>query len=161
MSQSLSQVLSWAKARLLSEAKATEPHPSFLGRGWSFPPSFNPLTASVEMASAEVDVHQSIGIILSTRLGERIMLATFGCDLESKVFGSLTATSANEISRLVSMALTDWEPRIKVVAVSTMQTELQGWVEISIEYLVLQTNSRSNLVFPFYLNEASLPAPTP
>ena len=133
--------------------------PAFLGRGWSFPPTFNRVSATVAMASGDADIQQSLWIILSTSLGERIMLATFGCDLISKVFTTLTTTTANAIAAMVTRAITDWEPRITVESVTVADSELAGWIDISIAYVVRQTNSRSNLVFPFYRMEATLPPP--
>ncbi|OYY71792.1 GPW/gp25 family protein [Sphingomonas sp. 28-63-12] len=136
-----------------------EAYPGFLGRGWSFPPTFDRLTNSVVMASAETDIRQALWIILSTALGERVMLATFGCDLLSKVFTTLTTTSANEIAAMVTRAIIDWEPRVEVNRVTVTAAELSGWIDIDIEYTVRATNSRSNLVFPFYNMEATLPPP--
>lgn len=133
--------------------------PAFLGRGWSFPPTFNRVSCTVAMASGDADIHQSLWIILSTSLGERIMLATFGCDLISKVFTALTTTTANAIATMVTRAITDWEPRVTVESVTVTDSELAGWIDISIDYVIRQTNSRSNLVFPFYRMEATLPPP--
>ena len=53
---------------------------SFLGTGWSFPPTFRKGGADVEMAAGSEDIHQSLQILLSTRLGERILQPEFGCD---------------------------------------------------------------------------------
>lgn len=133
--------------------------PAFLGRGWGFPPTFDRVACTVAMASGDTDIRQSLWIILSTRLGERTMLATFGCDLESMLFTSLTTTTANAIATMVTRAITEWEPRVTVEAVSVTEAELAGWLDITIVYVVRQTNSRSNLVFPFYRMEATLPPP--
>lgn len=138
---------------------ASEAYPSFLGRGWTFPPSFDRTTASVVMASADQDIRESLWIILSTNLGERIMLATFGSGLWSQVFTALTPTTANEIAHMVSNAIIQWEPRVQVEDVSVDAGAKAGWVDISILYFVRQTNTRSNLVYPFYLQEPALPAP--
>ncbi len=139
-------------------SKARGGQAAFLGRGWSFPPSFDPITGAVSMAVADEDIVQSLWILLSTRLGERIMLATYGCDLSSKVFSSLTTTNANEICTLVARAILDWEPRVTVENISvTEDVDAQGWLNISIDYCIRQTNSRSNLVYPFYTAEATLP----
>jgi len=138
-----------------------DPYPGFLGRGWSFPPTFNRLNASVVMAEADPDIAQAIWIILSTSLGERIMLPTFGCDLMSKVFTTLTTTTANEIAALVTNAIIEWEPRVTVEQVVVTDSTLDGWLDIAIDYQVRQTNARSNLVFPYCRLEATLPpAPT-
>jgi hypothetical protein len=143
----------------LSGTGDDSPYPAFLGRGWAFPPSFDKVTNSVAMASGERDIRESLWILLSTSLGERIMLATYGCDLISKVFVGLTTTVANEIAGMVTRAITEWEPRVTIEEVTVSQAELSGWVEIDITYCVRRTNSRSNLVFPFYRLEATLPPP--
>lgn len=133
-------------------------YPGFLGRGWSFPPSFDRKTASVDMASGDLDIRESLWIILTTRLGERVMLPTFGCTLP--VFSTLTTTTANAMAAMVGDAIIQWEPRVDVEAVTVTQQELAGWVDISIDYLVRRTNTRSNLVFPYCVIEATLAPPT-
>lgn len=134
--------------------------PGFLGRGWSFPPTFDRIAHAVDMAAADRDIRESLWILLSTRIGERIMLPTYGCDLQRMVFASLTTTLINEIAVLVTNAIRDWEPRVTVDGVSvTEPADAPGWVAISVDYRVRQTNSRSNLVYPFYRMEATLPLP--
>ena len=46
---------------------------SFLGTGWSFPPAFDRESGSVEMVQEEEDIRQSLEILLSTSIGERVM----------------------------------------------------------------------------------------
>lgn len=136
--------------------------PAFLGTGWSFPPSFSRHAASVVMTSGETDIRESLWILLSTSLGERIMLATYGCQIWSKVFAALTNTLANEIASLIRSAILDWEPRVDVEQVEvTQMATLRGCLNIDIGYRIRQTNVRSNLVYPFYLHEATLPPPVP
>lgn len=137
-----------------------EPYPSFLGSGWSFPPTFSPFKASVEMSIGDADIRESLGILLSTRLEERIMLASYGCDLWSQVFTTLTPTTANAIANMVTNAIIEWEPRIDAENVTVTETRNgTGWLNINIDYRIIQTNQRSNLVFPFYTREATLTAP--
>jgi phage baseplate assembly protein W len=131
--------------------------PAFLGRGWSFPPTFDPFHRTVVMVAGDIDIHESLNILLSTSLGERVMLATYGVDLISKVFSTLTTTTANEIATMVTRAIIEWEPRVSVDNVDVSESILDGWVAISIDYTVRQTNTRSNIVFPYYQVEATLP----
>jgi hypothetical protein len=135
------------------------PNPAFLGRGWAFPPSFDSNGGTVTMAAGDVDIREALWILLSTSLGERIMLATYGCDLISKVFTTLTTTTANEIAAMVTRAITEWEPRVSIQAVTVTDSTLDGWLDIAIDYVVRQTNSRSNLVFPYCRMEATLSPP--
>jgi hypothetical protein len=134
--------------------------PGFLGRGWSFPPTFARPHASVVMAEADLDIRQSLWVLLSTGLGERIMLAPYGCDLWSQLFTALTPTTANAIANMVGNAIIEWEPRVIVenVAVTELR-ETAGLLAIAIDYRIIQTNTRSNLVFPFYSREATLTGP--
>ena len=46
---------------------------SFLGRGWSFPVTFNKSLGKVNMVSDEIDIRQSLQIYLATRRGERLL----------------------------------------------------------------------------------------
>lgn len=140
------------------QRQAVEAYPAFLGTGWSFPPTFDRHGASVRMVSAETDIRESLWILLSTNLGERIMLATYGCDLWSQVFVGLTTTKANEIANMVTNAIVEWEPRVAVESVSVMETAIDGWIDISIDYWIRQTNTRSNLVYPFYRRELTIGA---
>ncbi|NRB39373.1 MAG: GPW/gp25 family protein [Pseudomonadales bacterium] len=132
---------------------------SFLGRGWAFPPSFSLGGADVEMVSGVEDIHQSLQILLSTQLGERIMQENYGCDLVSMMFQEIDQRLINKLSSLFEDAILNYEPRIKLnkVEVSESDTE-QGLLLISLDYLVRATNSRFNMVYPFYLKEAVSPA---
>ncbi|NER52230.1 MAG: GPW/gp25 family protein [Symploca sp. SIO1B1] len=130
---------------------------SFLGTGWSFPPSFNRDTASVEMVSDETDVLQSLEIILSTRPGERVMQPNFGCELSQFLFEEISQGLITKIKGLISDALLYHEPRIDVDEVEVDDTEEEGLLQIQVTYRVRTTNSRFNLVYPFYINEANIP----
>ncbi|MBS0473215.1 MAG: GPW/gp25 family protein [Proteobacteria bacterium] len=143
-------------------AASASPYPPFLGTGWSFPPTFARNTASVVMLSDVEDIKASLWILFSTSLGERIMLATYGTSLWQKVFAALTTTMANDIRTLIARAILEWEPRIDVERVTVQQIDpLQGRLDITVDFMVRQTNIRSNLVYPFYLQEATLPPPPP
>lgn len=135
---------------------------SFLGTGWTFPPTFARDPARVLMSSDDANIKQSLWVLFSTSLGERIMLATYGCSLRDKVFDALTETLANDIKSTIAKAILDWEPRIDVVSIEVAQVSaVDGELAITVDFVVRQTNTRSNLVYPFYLNEATLAQPAP
>ena len=132
----------------------------FLGAGWTFPPTFDRHQASVCMSSDEENIKQCLSVLFSTTIGERIMLATYGTDLRTKVFDALTTTLANDIRTSILKAILNWEPRIDVIGIDvTLGAPLDGILSINIAFMVRQTNSRSNMVYPFYLNEATLALP--
>src|SRR5215213_3058539 len=95
------------------------PDPSFLGRGWSFPPTFTRGAAAVDMVSSHEDIQQSLMILLSTRLGERVMVAEYGCALWSVVFENVTTALLTRVKDMVERAIIKWEPRIRVEEVLT------------------------------------------
>ncbi|APR88502.1 GPW/gp25 family protein [Minicystis rosea] len=131
---------------------------SFLGRGWAFPPSFSRGGADVEMVSGSADVQQSLQILIGTTPGERVLEESFGCDLASLVFEELDQGLINSIERLMTDAILEYEPRIEVDRIDVAANDNQpGSVLIEVDYTIRDTNSRFNMVFPFYLTEATLP----
>ncbi len=129
---------------------------SFLGTGWGFPPTFGRGGASVVMVSGNEDIEQSLQILLGTRLGERVMQDSFGCDLHDMLFEEMDQVLVNSITRTVSDAILFHEPRIVLNSLDVSESaSTQGLLLISIAYTVRTTNSRFNMVYPFYLNEAS------
>ena len=128
----------------------------FLGRGWSFPPEFNRQAGAVLMLEEEKDIQSSLHILLSTKLGERVMQPTYGCNMDSMVFEAMNLTLLTYLRDLVENAILYHEPRIeldKVVVDTTSQSE--GLLLIEIHYMVRTTNSRYNYVYPFYLREGT------
>lgn len=128
----------------------------FLGRGWSFPPAFSNGGRSLEMVEGEEDIDQSLHILLSTHLGERVMRPTFGWKRDALLFEPLSTSFATYLKREIETAILFFEPRIELRKV-TFETEAspQGVVEIRVDYVVRATNSRANLVYPLYLEEGT------
>jgi len=131
---------------------------SFLGTGWAFPPEFSGEAGSVELVSAEDDINQSLNILLSTSLGERVMQPRYGCNLEDYLFDPLNASVRGYIKDLVTNAILYFEPRIiaeKIEITSADSFDLiEGRFTIVVEYSIPGTNSRFNYVYDYYLNEA-------
>jgi len=129
---------------------------SFLGTGWGFPPTFDRTTNRLVLASDEEDIRQSLEILLSTRLGERVMLPEYGSALDEMLFEPLTTTLKTYMRELIRTAILRFEPRIDPVSVELDDSgELEGRVLISVEFRIRATNTRANLVFPFFKNEAT------
>jgi uncharacterized protein len=129
---------------------------TFLGQGWSFPPVFIQNAAEVKMISNEADIHNSLLVLMSTRIGERIMQPSYGCNLDSLLFEPLTTTLATEMKDVITMAILNFESRIRPIDIIFNLIDTNGIIEIEIQYLVKATNSRYNLVYPFYINEANI-----
>jgi phage baseplate assembly protein W len=129
---------------------------SFLGRGWSFPPTFSKIASQVLMTTDEEDINKSLEILLSTTIGERFLQPLFGCNLEDYVFEAMNATTETAIKVTVKNAVLIFEPRIKLLTIELLDDFLtEGRIDILVDYEVISTNTRFNLVYPFYLNEAN------
>ena len=125
----------------------------FLGTGWGFPPTFNKTIKGVDLAVAEADIKSSLEILLATNLGERIMQPKFGCALDELSFESLTTTLKTVIKDLIETAILYYEPRIDLENVTLTDEVNEGIIFIDVQYKVRATNSRQNLVYPFYKEE--------
>ncbi len=128
----------------------------FLGHGWSFPPTFNRTTSGVEMLEGEADIVSSLEVLLGTAQGERVMLPQYGCNLDELMFENLDTRMKTLIADKVESAILYHEPRIELEKVFLEErVELDGVVLINIVYRVKTTNSRFNLVFPYYKQEGT------
>jgi phage baseplate assembly protein W len=129
---------------------------SFLGSGWSFPPRFLDSTEGLELSHDDRDIAESIYILLSTTPGERVMNPGYGCNLHSMVFASVNASMKTRMEDLISTAILYYEPRINLVAINIDSTDqMEGKLDIGIVYEIKGTNSRKNMVYPFYLTEGT------
>jgi phage baseplate assembly protein W len=127
---------------------------AFLGRGWSFPPIFSKFEKEVMMLEAEEDIRSSIEIILSTEMGERVLVPGFGWKRNLWLFESMGTTTATVMQTEIETALLVFEPRINLNEVRLLPgAKEEGKVNILVDYTVRSTNTRYNLVFPFYLTE--------
>lgn len=129
---------------------------AFLGTGWAFPPTFDRESKTIEMVSAETDICQSLQILLATSLGERVMQPTYGCNLEDYLFEPLSSAIASSIKERVRTSILYHEPRILLNGLElNLDQQLEGRVSLTVDYTILNTNSRFNIVYPFYLQEAT------
>ncbi|MEN0045521.1 MAG: GPW/gp25 family protein [Bacteroidota bacterium] len=133
----------------------------FLGTGWSFPPTFQASSGEVILVEGVKDINESLHILLSTSLGERVMQPEYGCNLKDYQFEPLNATTIGFIRDLIASAILYYEPRIRVYNISVTQDNgqeaIEGRVEISVDYVVRSTNSRYNYVYDFYIKEGVEP----
>lgn len=129
---------------------------TFLGRGWSFPPTFEHQGRSIRMVDAEDDIEQSLGILMSTRVGERVMRPTFGWRRDALVFEPISTSFATFLKREIEKAVLFFEPRIGLDTVRFERlADREGVIEMRLDYTVHATNARNNFVFPFYVDEAT------
>jgi len=130
---------------------------SFLGHGWSFPPTFarQASTLVAVMVHGVEDIEQSLTILLGTELGERLMRPDYGCDLRRMLFEPVDASAQAYVKDLVRTAILYHEPRIRLEALTLSPVPEEGRIDMLLEYVVRTTNSRHNYVFPYYVREGT------
>lgn len=131
---------------------------AFLGTGWSFPPEFHKHGGKVGLkaVSDEEDIRESLNILLSTMPGERIMQPDYGCRLKAMVFESINESTVTQISDVIERAILFFEPRITLDSIEVEADDLyEGRIDIKLAYTIRTTNTRSNIVYPFYFIEGS------
>ena len=128
----------------------------FLGRGWSFPPTFVRDRAAVAMLEEEADIVSSLEILLSTTPGERVLQPFYGCNLSELLFETLDTRMKTLMADKVESAILYHEARITLESVKLDDSlELEGVVQIEVVYRVKSTNSRFNFVYPYYRSEGT------
>jgi len=130
---------------------------SFLGRGWSFPPRFDGHKRLV-MVENEADIEESMRLLLATRCGERVMQPAYGTTLHRLVFESANEQVLTEMKDMLKKAVLFFEPRVELVQIEA-QISSGDWacLQLLLEYRIRSTNTRHNLVYPLYLDQASHP----
>ncbi|MES2937662.1 MAG: GPW/gp25 family protein [Pseudomonadota bacterium] len=147
--------------------ESTQGSKRFLGTGWSFPPAFERRMHAgggmdgsrgigAALVSAEIDIEQSLRILLATNPGERVMQPAYGCGIKRMVFEQLNESLLTEMRHMVEKAILFFEPRITVEDISIDAGRWEdGELRIHVAYTVRTTNSRYNMVFPMYFREGT------
>lgn len=136
---------------------ADDTYTSFLGTGWSFPPEFvkedgaGRVVGRVLMTADEEDIAASLKILFGTALGERFLVPAYGLDMQELLFEPMSTTLRTFIKDRVRTAILIHEPRIQLLGLEVDSPDPNdGRLRIEVDYMVRATNSRFNLVFPFY-----------
>ncbi|SEF39213.1 hypothetical protein SAMN02910276_00032 [Butyrivibrio sp. Su6] len=123
-----------------------------LGTGAKFPFEIDKATGRFMTVSGNQSVKESVYIILMTQLTERITRPDFGTDIMGYTFMDVNLTRINMMRRSLTNMISRQEPRISDVEINIEMSPSQEYLMINIDYYVAQTNTRDNMVFPFYLN---------
>ena len=128
---------------------------SFLGTGWSFPPRFD-RSGGVVMVSDEQDIEESLRILFGTQRGERVFQPKYGLDMHELLFDSMSTTMRTLLEERVKIGILIYEPRIEPLGIRVASPDASsGELHIELDYRVRATNSRYNLVFPFYRSDSN------
>lgn len=127
---------------------------AFLGIGWSFPPRF--AHGEVAMSADADDVAESLRILFGTSAGERLFHPAYGLNPRELMFEPVSTTLRTLLKDQVRVAILIHEPRIRLIDVRIDSPEPgSGTLAVELEYELRSTNSRYNLVFPFYRSDGN------
>jgi Bacteriophage baseplate protein W len=142
----------------------------FRGRGWRFP-ILPDEAGGLGWCEGQPNIEQSLKVLLLTALGERVMRPTFGTEAPRLVFAPGSEQYLRLLEQSVERAMREFEPRVDVVEVRAepgvtepgtvpeagSSGREEARVTVSIAYRVRRSNTRFNLVFPFYLGTVEIP----
>jgi Bacteriophage baseplate protein W len=129
--------------------------PSFLGRGWSFPPEFTSAGDAV-MTEEQADIDASLRVLFGTAAGERFLVPTYGLDMYELQFEPMSTSMRTFLHDRIKTSILIHEPRITLLSLDVQNpTEPDGTLLIVVSYAIRATNSRFNLVYPFYWRDAT------
>jgi phage baseplate assembly protein W len=121
----------------------------FTGTGWRFP--IVPDEAGrLPYVSGEESIRSCLLALLQTGLGERVMRPGLGTRAPELVFAPDSTRNLRDLEDSIREAVLDFEPRIELDEVAAERIG-ESRVEVRVEYRVRHTNTRANLVFPYYL----------
>lgn len=124
-----------------------------LGRGWTFPLQID-RRGRWSMSEGPQKIEQAIRLVISTRLGERVMRSRFGSEVPGLLFEPATEATTSRVADAIQAALAQWEPRIDVLQVLVeADPSAPSRFVASLSYRIRENNSVLNLVYPFYLTE--------
>lgn len=128
---------------------------SFLGRGWSFPPRFD-RDRRIAMVADREDIEESLRILLRTRRGERVMQHGYGTLLHRMVFEEITDQRLAELRDMLEKAVMFFEPRVELERLDIrVDPDERGTLLLQLNYRIRTTNTRHNMVYPLYLDQAT------
>jgi len=128
---------------------------TFLGNGWASPPGLNRNGQPTRMVSDEENIRQSLRTLLSTSPGERVHRYDYGCAIRQYAFEVMDLTTQTLLRDEIERAVVMFEPRVALNRVDFEIDSVEGILNILLDYTVRQTNRRTNMVYPFYLNEGT------
>ncbi len=124
----------------------------FLGTGWAFPILPEP-AGGLRYATGEASVQDCLLVLLQTAVGERVMRPAFGTTAPTLVFAPGSPANLRMLESSISDAVRTYEPRVELDSVAAEPTPgEENQVTVSVTYRVRRTNTKANLVFPFYLD---------
>ena len=123
----------------------------FLGTGWKFP-ILPDAAGRLSYAAGADSIDACLRALLLTGLGERVMRPDLGTRAPELVFAPGSVQNLHDLEDSIRDAVTRFEPRVQLddVRAETVPED-ESQVMVSVVYRIRRSNTRANLVFPYYL----------
>lgn len=126
----------------------------FLGTGWRFP-ILPDEAGRLSYAVGETSIEHCLRALLLTATGERVMRPDLGTTVSESVFAPGSVENLHELERSIADAVRKFEPRVELDSVlAEADPADESRVTVSVGYRIRRTNTKANLVFPFYVGLA-------
>ena len=123
----------------------------FLGTGWRFP-ILPDEAGRLGYAVGEQSIEHCLRALLLTATGERVMRPDFGTKASESVFAPGSVQNLRDLERSIVEAVRTYEPRVELDGVRAEADPAdESRVTVTVEYRIRRTNTKANIVFPFYL----------
>ena len=123
----------------------------FLGTGWRFP-ILPDEAGRLSYAVGETSIEHCLRALLLTAAGERVMRPDLGTTAQESVFAPGSVQNLRDLERSIADAVRTHEPRVELAGVRAEADPLdETRVTVAVEYRIRRTNTKANLVFPFYV----------
>lgn len=117
--------------------------------GWNFPPGFYNFGNKVATNTAVDRVKQSLHIIFSTHLGERLKYPEFGCNLSQFNFEPITNQFVTSLEDEISNAIEKHEPSINQFNIELGNSvNAPETINISVKYWLDGVDEEQVLIYP-------------
>ena len=140
----------------MNELEPTQAYPSVEGKRWSFPPQYVPETSGTRMTTEEEAIQDSLKVLLATLSVERFIKPKYERDRDNIIFMPMSSITKALLKDHIKYSILFILSRISLLSLELdTASEHEGKMSIKLEYLVRSTNSRNNLVFPFFRTDRS------
>lgn len=148
-------VLTWPVATSASTLPGLTGRPlSFLGKGLLSPLREDAVTGDFQLVADEANVKQCLRDGILTAIGERVMSEALGTITRDMLFEEQSVVS-DLLAPSIKDFVNHFEPRVilqnVLVSMIDSNTEMVEF-RVNVTYVVRVTNTRANLVFPFFLS---------
>ena len=131
-----------------------------IGIGWSFPPHFSKTAedgAGVIMHTGTEEIEDSLSVLFSTQLGNRLFRPDFGCSIEEFQFRAVDSATEIRVKRMIENAVVEFEPRIDLHGLDVDLSELtEGKLRIDLRYSIKASYVKENIIYPFHFENDTL-----